>query len=100
MRLNNGMPVWHVSVTVWTPDRRTRLNKPLQAEAEAIRLLRGVGDPEREWWVWDLGLVAGRMGRWVGHLRVPVTPQEYDRVPPGCASHDAGESGPLRKRRR
>lgn len=96
MRLNNGLPVWHASVTVWTPDRRQRLNKPMQAEAEAIQLLRGVGDPEREWWIWNQQVGA----TYVGHLRVPVTPQEGQRIPPGCALHDAGESGPLRARRR
>jgi hypothetical protein len=84
-------------VTAWSSDRRGKLNKPLQVEAEAIRLLRGVGDPEREWWVWNLNLGASP---WVGHLRVPVTAAEALLIPAGCALHDAGESGPLRVRRR
>lgn len=96
MRLNNGLPVWHVSVTVWTPKGRQPINKPMQAEGEAVRLLRGVGDPEREWWVWNLGEAMP----YVGHLRVPVTPQEAQRIPPGCATDDAGQTGPLRRRRR
>lgn len=95
MRLNNGLPVWHASVTVWTP-KGQRLSKPLQAESEAVRALRGVGAPEHEWWIWN------RPGSvpYVGHLRVPVTAEEADRMPPGCAQDDAGESGPLRPRRR
>lgn len=93
MRLNNGLPVWHVSVSVWSGPRGQRLNKPLQAEGEAVRLLRGVGDPEREWWIWNPAVR-------VGHLRVPVTVVEAARIPAGCAQHDAGESGPLRTRRR
>lgn len=97
MRLNDGLPVWHASVSVWDKRAGKRLNKPMQAEAEAIALLRDVGDPDREWWVWNLNLAASP---YVGHLRVPVTPAEYDLVPAGCALHDAGESGPLRQRRR
>jgi hypothetical protein len=86
------MPVWHASLSVWSPDRTRRRDAPQQAEAEAIRLLRGVGDPDREWWHWNPHAL-------VGHLRVPVTPAEYAQVPPGCAIGEAGESGPLRTRR-
>ena len=96
MRLNNGLPVWHASVTVWSGNGRQRLNKPLQAEAEAIRVLRGVGDPDTEWWIWNQQIGAS----YVGHLRVPVTAVEAERIPPGCATDDAGESGPQRPRRR
>lgn len=77
---------------MWSPDRTTKRDAPAQAEAEAIKLLCGVGDPAREWWWWNPAAL-------VGHLRVPVTPVEFDLVPPGCAVADAGESGPLRARR-
>jgi hypothetical protein len=97
MRLNDGLPVWHASVSVWNARTRRPLDRPLRAEAEAIKLLRGVGDPDREWWVWGLKLATNP---WIGHLRVPVTPAEFEQVPPGCALHDAGEAGPLRRRRR
>jgi hypothetical protein len=66
---------------------------PAQAEAEAIKLLRGVGNPDREWWLWNPAAP-------VGHLRVPVAAEEYALVPPGCVVGDAGETGPLRVRRR
>lgn len=66
---------------------------PTQAEAEAVKLLRGVGDPDREWWYWNPDVL-------VGHLRVPVTAAESITLPPGCAVADAGESGPLRARTR
>lgn len=92
MRLNNGLPVWHASVTVWSPSG-ARLSKPMQAELEAVRVLRGVGDQEWEWWLWNAGPR-------VGHLRVPVTGAEAARMPPGCAQDDAGDSGPRRPRRR
>jgi hypothetical protein len=57
-----------------------------------VRLLAGVGG-DVEWWVWNLPLVG-----LVGHLRVPLTDEEYARVPPGCAVADAGETGPQRTR--
>jgi hypothetical protein len=58
-----------------------------------VRLIRGVGDPEREWWFWNPAAL-------VGHLRVPITPAENEHIPPGCVVADAGESGPLRCRTR
>ncbi|MFE9099771.1 hypothetical protein [Actinomadura geliboluensis] len=90
MRLNDGMPVWHCSVSVWDPRRETRTAQPRLAEREAVRLLTGVGAPDREWWIWVPALV--------GHLRVPVTKDEYAQMPPGCVVADAGESGPRRPR--
>lgn len=78
---------------MWAKDRTTKRDAPAQAEAEAIKLLRGVGDPDREWWIWNPAVL-------VGHLRVPVTASESVRLPPGCAVADAGESGPLRVRKR
>lgn len=78
---------------MWSKDRTTKRDAPAQAEAEAVKLLRGVGDPDREWWIWSPTAL-------VGHLRVPVTPSEYDQVPPGCVTADAGDTGPLRKRTR
>lgn len=85
------MPVWHVSVSVWSPDRTTKRDAPAQAETHAVKLLRGVGDPGREWWIWNPAVL-------VGHLRVPVTAAEYATLPPGCAQYDAGDPGPLRAR--
>lgn len=76
---------------MWSKDRTTKRNAPDQAEAEAVKLLRGVGAEDREWWIWNSVLR-------VGHLRVPVTQLEYQQIPPGCAEHDAGESGPMRPR--
>jgi hypothetical protein len=95
MRLNDGLPVWHASVSVLNPKSTQTLDKPMLAEREAIAALRGVGDPEREWWIWNQGAAP-----FVGHLRVPVTAVEAELIPPGCAVDDAGESGPLRRRRR
>lgn len=85
------MPVWHLSVSVWSR-RGEQVSVPEVAEKEAVKCLRGVGG-DREWWVWNEDMK-------VGHLRVAVTPEEYDRIPPGCAVHDAGETGPERTRTR
>ena len=83
------MPVWHVSVSVWS--RRDELvQAPDLAEREAVRCLRGVGG-EREWWIWN-----PESG--IGHLRVAVTEGEHAGMPCGVAAHDAGESGPERRR--
>ena len=59
-------------------------------ESVAVRHLAGVGG-DREWWLWNPDAR-------VGHLRVPVTPDEARQIPAGCALHDAGESGPERPR--
>lgn len=85
------MPVWHVSISLWTPAGQ-RMAAPGRLERAAVALLRGVGG-DREWWLWN------RTAR-VGHLRVAVTEDEYARVPPGCVVADAGETGPERKRTR
>ena len=83
------MPVWHVSVTVWS--RRNQLvDAEALAETAAVNALRGVGG-DREWWLWN-----GHFG----HLRVAVTPEENAALPCGVAAHDAGESGPERPRTR
>lgn len=89
MRLNDGLPVWHLSVSVWSR-RLERVSAPELAEKEAVRCLRGVGE-DREWWIWN------EEAR-VGHLRVGVTELENSTIPAGCAIHDAGESGPVRAR--
>jgi hypothetical protein len=78
---------------VWSKDRATKRDAPEQAEAEAIKVLRGVGDSSHEWWLWNPSAL-------VGHLRVPVTPAEYDQVPPGCVTADAGDTGPRRARKK
>lgn len=68
------------------------LSLPAPLEAAAVRLLAGVGG-DHEWWLWN---PAAR----VGHLRVPVTSDEYALIPPGCVVSDAGETGPRRPRTR
>jgi hypothetical protein len=83
------MPVWHVSISLWTPTEE-RMSAPGRLERAAITLLRGVGG-DTEWWLWN------RQTR-VGHLRVAVTGQEHAAIPPGCVTTDAGETGPPRKR--
>lgn len=92
MRLNQGRPVWHCSVSVWNPRRETQTRHPALAEREAVRLLTGVGGPDCEWWIYTPALI--------GHLRVPITVTEYEQMPPGCAVADAGDSGPQRARTR
>jgi hypothetical protein len=85
------MPVWHASVSLWTP-AGAKQRAPGRLERAAIGLLRDVGG-SREWWIW-------RPAARVGHLRVALTETEYQRVPAGCVLSDAGESGPERPRRR
>jgi hypothetical protein len=84
------MPVWHLSVSVWSR-REEMVSQPELAEKEAIRCLRGVGG-DREWWLWNEEAK-------VGHLRVAVTTEEYNQCPPGMAEHYACDTGPQRKRR-
>lgn len=91
MRLNDGAPVWHASVSIWTPDLRPVRAAGL-AERLGIRLLTGVGN-DREWWWWNPAVA-------VGHLRVGLSLAEVAALPEFPAEHDAGESGPERKRTR
>lgn len=91
MRLNNGLPVWHASVSLATPAHKS-VGSAGRLERTAVALLRGVGG-DHEWWLWNPRSK-------IGHLRVSVTPAEYELVPPGCATADAGESGPKRRRTR
>jgi hypothetical protein len=87
------MPVWHVSVSVWSRRTETRLDVPQVCEKDAIRLLRGVGGG-REWWHWNAETL-------IGHLRVGITDEENAAIP-WCSGvpGDAGESGPERERTR
>lgn len=87
------MPVWHVSVSVWPPDGRGHRNEPLLAQREAVADLRGVGGT-CEWWIWTPARV--------GHLRVPLTVEEFAMLtePDRLAVADAGDSGPQRRRSR
>lgn len=80
--------MWHTSVSVWSGARQT--SAPAIAEKEAVRTLRGVGG-DREWWLWNPEAL-------VGHLRVAVTLEEAEAMPCGVAVHDAGDTGPERKR--
>jgi hypothetical protein len=86
------MPVWHVSLSLWDPRTGARLRSPGLLERVAVAELAGVGG-DREWWLWN------PRAR-VGHLRVPVTTGEYALIPPGMAEHDAGDTGPERRRTR
>lgn len=95
MRLNDGLPVWHASVSVWTKDGSRKVDMPQLAEREGVRVLAGVGG-DREWWTFG----AGPGGQHVGYLRVALTAEEYELVPPGCVVADAGEAGPERPRTR
>lgn len=88
MRLNDGRPVWHASVSAQTRGRFVAV--PDLLETWAIRLLEGVGG-SREWWWWNPAAV-------VGHLRVGVTADEYGSMTCRVATSDAGESGPERPR--
>jgi hypothetical protein len=65
-------------------------NRSALAEQEAVKVLRGVGG-DREWWWWNPTV-------FVGHLRVPLTTEEFAAMPPGEAVDDAGETGPERRR--
>ena len=89
MRLNDGAPVWHASLSIWTPDGRM-VSSPGVAERAGVRLLAGVGN-DREWWVWRSDLA-------VGHLRVGLSAAELASLPVLPASDDAGPSGPERPR--
>jgi hypothetical protein len=80
---------------VWTTDKHgltSKCREPLIAEAEAIKDLRGVGSDD-EWWYWNPELR-------IGHVRVGLTPAEAATLTPRPVFDDAGESGPLRKRRK
>lgn len=79
-------------MSVWSKDGGRKLSNPDLALKEAVRLLAGVGG-DCEWWIYAAGT-----GSPVGYLRVPVTEQEYELVPPGCVVTDAGETGPQRPR--
>lgn len=83
--------MWHASVSVGAKRPPMPLLRPETSERLAVEALTGVGDPTVEWWFYNS---AAR----VGHLRVPVTPDEVRLVPPGIVTMDAGESGPLRPR--
>lgn len=78
-------------MSVWNPRTERRLDQPRLAQREAVRLLADVGG-DHEWWLWSPAHI--------GHLRVPVTPTEYEHTPKGCAVADAGETGPQRPRTR
>lgn len=82
------MPVWHASVSL--QGKKGPLDREWEVERFAGEALAGVGDPDREWWLFSEARI--------GHLRVPVTPAEYLLVPEGCVIADAGDTGPERPR--
>lgn len=96
MRLNEGLPVWHASVSLQAKKGRGRgwLHDPAAAERYAVEACRGVGN-DREWWYHNTQAEGGGA---VGHLRVGVSEAEQLQLPCGVPVHDAGESGPERKR--
>ena len=76
--------MWHVSIS------QGRRNIERELERRAVRLLAGVGGAH-EWWYWSPNRI--------GHLRVPLTPDEAEQLPPWCGPiDDAGESGTRRPR--
>lgn len=81
--------MWHASVSAQDPERGPQLVERL-VEREAVRLLRGVGSPDGEWWTFSPGRI--------GHLRVALTSDEIQQLTPGRAIDDAGETGPYRRR--
>jgi hypothetical protein len=72
-------------------DREGPLDSPLTVEEAAVKSLAGVGSASGEWWFWNPAAC-------VGHLRVPVTVDENEQVPPGFVVDDAGEEGAWRER--
>lgn len=84
------MPVWHISASISTPDRRKRVRSATQVERAAVAALAGVGN-DREWWIWN-----STVG--VGHLRVGVTAEELEVIGDYPAEDDAGPAGPERPR--
>jgi hypothetical protein len=98
MRLNDGLPVWHASITVWDRHGTQTRSMPELAEREAIKLLTGVGN-HREWWIHQ----TTTRGIPIGHLRVGITDTELRAMTEACGllppvTADAGESGPERPR--
>ncbi len=95
MNLNDGLPVWHASVSIQNPSSGP-IHAPHESEMVAIRLLDGVGRDDGEWWVFSEGRV--------GHLRVGITKAELEVIWPDgdapLATVDAGEHGPYRMRTR
>lgn len=92
MRLNDGLPVWHVSVSA--QDRDGPVLASIEVEQRAVELLEGVGRRDGEWWLFSQ--------KRVGHLRVGITEGEAllmwpDTTPPQAIT-DAGESGVYRQR--
>lgn len=90
MRLNEGQPVWHASVSLQRRSGR-KIDDESSVEHYAVRALDSVGG-DFEWWQWGDSLV--------GHLRVPVTLDELPLVPPGIVVMDAGFEGIRRERTR
>lgn len=82
--------MWHASLSLQAAG--SRLASPGGLERLAVTLLSPVGG-DREWWFWN------RPTR-IAHLRVALTAEEYELVPPGCVTTDAGETGPERRRSR
>lgn len=87
--------MWHVSASILRKrphQHAERLHQPRRLEREAVDALRGVGG-DREWWYYS--------PRRVGNLRVAMTAEEAEQLPPWEGPiDDAGESGPERPRTR
>lgn len=79
--------MWHASVSIQAGPGQF-LDQPARLERAAMKALAGVGG-DTEWWTCPRG---------IGHLRVPVTAEEAQLIPPGRVMADAGDTGPQRPR--
>lgn len=79
--------MWHASISI--QNRFGPVNADTTVERIAVAALRGVGG-NREWWQFSDTMI--------GHLRVPVTDEEYAQLPEGVAEADAGPTGEERER--
>ena len=93
MRLNRGMPVWHVSLSVQGGSGPLPMSSKGQrtVKAYAAVLLDEVGSDAGHWWLWS--------PRNIGHLRIPTTTTEQAITGPGMPFADAGETGTYRRGR-
>jgi len=93
MRLNRGMPVWHVSLSVQGGSGPLPMSSKGQrtVKAYAAVLLAEVGSDAGHWWLWS--------PRNIGHLRIPTTTAE-DIITPARPSVDAGGASTTHRRRR
>jgi hypothetical protein len=81
-------------VSVRSADNQRLRREPRLAEQQGVSLLAGVGN-DLEWWIFSAAMI--------GHVRVGLTGDEHEAISScalGPVLGDAGDSGPLRARRR